>query len=100
MRKVTTILLAAAASAAFALPALAASPGIFRSPAVQPNPETIAELEQASAQAQRDALEGNKDNLEFRRKSYEIDRLIARMESGQPVGRMQVDQALAPTWVW
>ena len=101
MKKVTTIMLAAAASVAFALPAVAAESGIYRTyPAVQPTPETIADLEQASARAQKDALTGNKDNLVFRRKSYDIDQLIARLRSGQAVSSQELDHALAPARVW
>jgi hypothetical protein len=101
MKKVTTILFAAAVTTTFALPAFAGAVGVTRSSAtVQPDQTTIAELEDASQAAQRDALDGNKNNLEFRRKSYEIDQLIERMKSGQPVDPAELDQALAPPTVW
>jgi hypothetical protein len=103
MKKVKTIALASALTLTFALPAFAASPGISRSytaTAVQPDPTVIAELEDASQAAQRQALEGNKNNLEFRRKSYEIDQLIQRMKNGQPVTPEELDQALEPARVW
>ena len=101
MNKVKTILFASAATAAFALPAFAAPVGVSRTyTTVQPDPTVIAELEDASQAAQRQALEGNKNNLEFRRKSYEIDQLIQRMKNGQPVTPEELDQALEPARVW
>jgi hypothetical protein len=102
MKRLTTILSATAVIATFALPAFAASPGISRSytTAVQPDPTVIAELQDASDAAQRQALQGNKNNLEFRRKSYEIDQLIQRMKNGQPVAPSELDQALEPARVW
>jgi hypothetical protein len=101
MKKVTTILFAAAATATFAVPAFAGSVGVSRSYApTQPDAQTIAELQDASQAAQRDALNGNKNNLEFRRKSYEIDQLIERMKSGQTVDPAELDKALEPARVW
>jgi hypothetical protein len=101
MKKVTTVLLAAAVTTTFALPAFAGSAGVSRSnAATQPEAETIAELQDASQAAQREALDGNKNNLEFRRKSYEIDQLIERMKSGQTVDPAELDKALEPASVW
>jgi hypothetical protein len=103
MKRLTTILSATAVIATFALPAFAASPGISRTyntTTVQPDPTVIAELQDASDAAQRQALQGNKNNLEFRRKSYEIDQLIQRMKNGQPVAPSELDQALEPARVW
>ena len=101
MKKVTTILFAAAVATTFAVPAFAAAVGVARSSAaVQPDQTTIAELEDASQAAQRDALDGNKNNLEFRRKSYEIDQLIERMKSGQSVDPAELDKAMEPARVW
>lgn len=101
MKKVKTILCAAAVTTTFALPAFAASPGVSRTYATtQPDAETIAELQDASLAAHRDALKGNKNNLEFRRKGYEIDQLIERLKSGQQVDPVEIDQALTPASVW
>jgi|SRR5580692_3779224 hypothetical protein len=101
MKKVTTILFAAAATAAIAVPAFAGSVGVSRSYVpTQPDAETLAQLQDASQAAQRDALDGNKNNLEFRRKSYEIDQLIERMKSGQQVDPAELDKALEPARVW
>jgi hypothetical protein len=101
MKKVKTILFASAVTAAFALPAFAAPVGVSRSySTVQPNQTTIAELQDASDAARREALTGNKNNLEFRRKGYEIDQLIERMKSGQQVGPAELDKALEPARVW
>lgn len=101
MKKVKTIALATALTATFALPAFAAPVGVPRTyTTVQPDPTVIAELQVASDAAKRDALAGNKNNLEFRRKSYEIDQLIERMKSGQPVAPSELDNALEPARVW
>jgi hypothetical protein len=62
--------------------------------------ETIAQLEDASNQALADGRNGNKNNLEFRRKSYEIDLLVDRLKSGQQVDPAEIDKAMAPVHVW
>ena len=101
MKKTPSILSAVAIAISLASPALAAPVGVSRSYApTQPDQTTIAELQDASQAAKRDALEGNKNNLEFRRKSYEIDQLIERMKSGQRVDPAELDQALEPAHVW
>ncbi len=101
MKKVTTIFFAAAVTATLAIPAFAGSPGVSRSyTTTQPEQVTIAQLQDASQAAQRDALTGNKNNLEFRRKSYEIDQLIERMKSGQQVDPAELDKAMEPARVW
>ena len=101
MEKTSSILSVAAIAITLATPALAASPGVSRS-YVQPQADqtTIAELQDASNAAKRDALEGNKNNLEFRRKSYEVDQLIERVKSGQHVDPAELDKALEPAHVW
>jgi uncharacterized membrane protein len=101
MKKVTTIFFAAAVTATLAVPAIAGPVGVSRSSTTaQPDQTTIAQLEDASQTAQRDALTGNKNNLEFRRKSYEIDQLIERMKSGQQVDPAELDKAMEPARVW
>src|SRR5258708_4953660 len=101
MKKVTTILFAAAVTTTFAVPVFAGSVGVSRNYAApQPDAQTIAELQDASQAAQRDALDGNKNNLVFRRKSYEIDQLIERMKSGQQVDPAELEKALEPARVW
>jgi hypothetical protein len=102
MKNLSTIFTAGIVTLALSTPALAGSVGISRSypTAGQPDVQTIAELEQASNDAKREALAGNKNNLAFAQKSYEINQLIARMESGQPVAQQQVDEALVPVRVW
>ena len=101
MKKVTTIFFAAAVTTTLAVPAFAGAVGVSRGYAtVQPDQTTIAQLQDASQKAQRDALDGNKNNLEFRRKSYEIDQLIERMKSGQNVDPAELDKALEPARVW
>ena len=101
MKKVKATLIAAAVTATFAVPAFAAPVGVSRSyTTAQPDQATIAELQDASNAAKRDALVGNKNNLEFRRKSYEVDQLIERMKSGQHVDPAELDKALEPAHVW
>jgi hypothetical protein len=101
MKKVTSSIFAAAVTTTFAVPAFAGSVGVSRSYSTsQPDQTTIAELQDASQTAKRDALDGNKNNLEFRKKSYEIDQLIERMKSGQNVDPAELDKAMEPARVW
>ncbi len=101
MKKTSSILSAAAIAITLATPAFAAPVGISRNyPQPQSDRATIAELQDASQAAKRDALQGNKNNLEFRRKSYEIDQLIERMKSGQRVDPAEFDKAMEPARVW
>ena len=101
MKKTSSILSVAAIAITLATPALAASPGVARSYAPpQPDQTIIADLQDASQAGKRDALNGNKNNLEFRRKSYEIDQLIERMKSGQRVDPADLDKAMEPAHVW
>ena len=101
MKKTPSILSALAIAITLATPSFAASPGVSRSYApAQPDQTTIAELQDASDAAKRDALDGNKNNLEFRRKSYQIDQLIERVKSGHKVDPTELDQALEPAHVW
>jgi hypothetical protein len=62
--------------------------------------ETIAQLEDASNKALADGRNGNKNNVEFRRKSYEIDLLVDRLKSGQQVDPAEIDKAMEPVHVW
>ena len=101
MKKLSTILAAGTMALALSTPVAAGSPGISRSYATtQPNAETIAELQQASEAAQREAREGNKNNPAFAQKSYEIDSLVQRMQAGEQVSQNQVDEALQPVRIW
>jgi hypothetical protein len=101
MKKLTTILASSAVALTLSTPVLAGSVGMSRSyPTAQPNVETIAELQQASEAAQREARTGNKDNPAFGQKSYQIDQLVERMKNGDQVSQNEVDAALQPVWVW
>ncbi len=101
MKDLSTIFAAGIVTLALSTPVLAGSVGISRNyPVAQPDSETIAELQQASEAAQREAHEGNKNNPAFAQKSYQIDQLVERMKSGQQVAQQQVDEALQPVWVW
>jgi hypothetical protein len=101
MKKLSTILTAGTIALTLSTPVLAGSVGISRSYATaQPDAQTIADLEQASEAAQREAREGNKDNPAFAQKSYQIDQLVERIKAGEQVSQNQVDEALQPVWVW
>ncbi len=101
MKKVTTTLFAAAVTATLAVRAFAGPVGVSREYTTpQSDQTTIAELQDASQAAKRDAREGNKNNLEFRRKSYEIDQLIERIKSGQRVDPAELEKAMEPAHVW
>ena len=101
MKKLSTVLTAGIVTLALTTPVLAGSVGISRNyPAAQPDEQTIADLQQAADAAQREAREGNKNNPAFGQKSYQIEQVVARLESGQQVDQQQVDEALQPVWVW
>jgi hypothetical protein len=101
MIKLLTISAAATVALTLSTSVLASSVGVSRNLAnAQPNTQTIAALERASDAAQREAREGNKNNLAFAQKRYEIYQLVQRLKSGQQVAQMQVDEALQPVRVW
>ena len=85
---------------ALSTPVLAGPVGASKDYTAQPDDQTIADLQQASEAAQREARTGNKDNPAFAQKSYQIDQLIERINDGQQVSPNQVDEALQPVWVW
>lgn len=101
MKKLSTILAAGTLALTISTPVLAGPVGMQAGYATaQPDAETIAELQQASKAAQREAREGNKENAAFTLKSYRIDQLVERMQSGQQVPQNRVDKALQPVEVW
>jgi predicted polyphosphate/ATP-dependent NAD kinase len=101
MKTLSTIFAAGTLALTLTTPVLAGSVGVSRSYATaQPNPQTIADLENASEAAQREARTGNKNNVAFGQKSYQIDQLVQRMKDGEQVSQNQVDQALQPVAVW
>jgi hypothetical protein len=100
MKLHSKIALAAVVSTALASSAFAASPGVLGTPTVRPDPGTIANLQDAADKALADGRNGNKNNLAFLRKNYEIERLIAKRQEGKPVDEAQIDQALQPVHVW
>jgi len=101
MKRLSTILAAGTIALTIATPVLAGPVGTPRSYATtQPDTETIAELQHASKVAQREGRTGNKDNAAFTLKSYKIDQLVQRMQSGRQVSQNRVDQALQPVVIW
>ena len=101
MKTLSTILAAGTMALAISTPVLAGAVGVSRDYATaQPDPQTIADLQQASEDAQREARAGNKQNPAFAQKSYQIDQLVERMKAGEQVSQNQVDEALQPVWIW
>jgi len=100
MKKLSTIFAAGTIALALATPVMAGPVGVSRDFATEPDAQTIANLQQASEAAQREARTGNKDNPAFAQKSYQIDQLVQRMQDGQQVSQNQVDEALQPVRVW
>ena len=102
MMKLSTIAILTAA-ATFALATASFSGTVARNDTVAAqtaDPQTIAKLEDAAQQALADGRNGNKNNLEFRRKNYEINLLIDRLQSGQQVDPAEIDKAMEPVHVW
>jgi hypothetical protein len=97
MKKLSTVTILTAA-ATFALATASFSGAVPHD--AQVDQGTIAKLEVASNQALVDGRNGNKNNLEFRRKSYEIDELVDRLKSGQQVDPAEIDKAMEPVHVW
>jgi hypothetical protein len=102
MKKLSTIAMLTAA-ATFALATASFSGAVPHDAGVATqtaDQETIAKLETAAKQALADGRNGNKNNLEFRRKNYEINLLIDRLQSGQQVDPSEIDKAMEPVHVW
>jgi hypothetical protein len=102
MKKLSTVMtLTAAATFALATASFSgAIPHTNEATAPTVDQQTIAELETAANKALADGSNGNKNNLEFRRKNYEINLLIDRLQSGQQVDPAEIDKAMAPVHVW
>ena len=101
MKRLPTLLAAGTLALALVTPALADFTGIQRSYDVtQPDAQTIADLQQASEAAQREARDGNKNNPAFTQKTYEIAQVEQRLQSGQQVPQKEVNEALHPVWIW
>jgi len=65
MKKLSTIFAAGTMALALSAPVLAGPVGVSKDYTAQPDDQTIADLQQASGAAQREAREGNKDNPAF-----------------------------------
>lgn len=101
MKSFSSVSMALVVGAALASPALAGTAGVSRthySPAQ--DQATIAGLQRAADRALQDGRDGNKNNVAFRQKSYEIERLVAKMKAGEPVQQAEIGQALQPVHVW
>jgi hypothetical protein len=101
MKKNLMIFAAAALATTLAIPALAGSVGVSRTYNSAPSDAaTIAGLQDAAQKATWDGRNGNKNNIVFARKNYEINQLIDRLEKGQRVDPAEIDMALEPARVW
>ena len=101
MKKNLMIFCAAALTTTLAIPALAGPVGVSRTYNSAPaDGATIAELQDAAQKATRDGRNGNKNNIVFARKNYEINQLIDRLNNGQRVDPAEIDKALEPAHVW
>jgi hypothetical protein len=101
MKSFSSVCMALAVSAALASPALAGSAGVAGTRYAPAQDEaTIAYLQRAADKALQDGRDGNKNNVAFRQKNYEIESLVAKMKSGEPVQQTEIEQALLPVHVW
>src|SRR5260370_28420036 len=100
MKKLSTIFAAGTMALALSTPVLAGPVGVSKDYTARPDDQTIADLQQASGAAQREAREGNKDNPAFAQKSYQIDQLIERIKDGRQAYQNQSTKAIQPAWVW
>jgi hypothetical protein len=100
MKTYSKILLSAVLATAIASPAFAGPVGMRPNSTDQVDPATVAELQTAAVQTRQEAMNGNKNNLAFRRKDYEIQQVISKIQDGKPVQDAQVDEALQPVHVW
>ena len=101
MKKNLMIFAAATLATTIAIPALAGAVGVSRTyNSARPDAATIAELQDAAQKATWDGRNGNKNNIEFARKNYEINQLIDRLNDGQRVDPAEIDMALEPANVW
>ena len=102
MKRLSTIgILAAAATFALATASVpGAVPNNGGSASQSNDAATIAQLQVAAKQALADGRNGGKNNLEYRRKNYEINLLIDRLQSGQQVDPADIDKALEPVHIW
>jgi hypothetical protein len=102
MKRLSTIgILAAAATFALATASFpGAVPNNGGSASQSNDAATIAQLQVAAKQALADGRNGGKNNLEYRRKNYEINLLIDRLQSGQQVDPADIDKALEPVHIW
>jgi hypothetical protein len=99
MKKLSTIMVLSAATFALATATFAGAVPNNGSTS-KADPATVAQLQVAAQQALADGRKGNKNNIEFLRKNYEINQLVDRLQSGQQVDPADIDKAMAPAHVW
>jgi hypothetical protein len=101
MKSFSSVCMALVVGAALASPALAGTAGVSGTHyAPAQDRATIAYLQRAADKALQDGRDGNKNNVAFRQKNYEIERLVAKMKAGEPLQQTEIEQALQPVHVW
>jgi len=101
MKRLSTIgILTAAATFALATSSFSGAVPNNGGSSTQMDRATISQLQVAAQQALADGRNGGKNNLEYRRKNYEINLLIDRLQSGQQVDPADIDKALEPVHIW
>lgn len=64
------------------------------------DPALLAQLQQAANQDLAGARNGNKANMVYSRKAYEVQELIDRLKRGEKVNPSEIDAALEPVGAW
>jgi hypothetical protein len=102
MKKLSTVtILTAAATFALATACFAgAVPHNAKVTTQTVDRETIAKLDDAANQALADGRNGNKSNVEFRRKNFEINLLLDRLHNGQQLDPAEIAKATEPVHIW
>ena len=101
MKKLFTIAMLTA-SATFALATASFAGAVPNNSKASPanDAATISQLQLAAQQALADGRNGGKNNPEYRRKSYEINLLVDRLQRGQQVDPAEIDEAMERVHIW
>ena len=93
------IIVAAAVSVMFAVPAFGASSDGSGGSASVKSDRVVADLQAAADRDRSDAMKGNKNNPAFGYKAAQVDKLIERIQGGEQVDPKEIDQAMAPVHI-
>jgi len=100
MKLYKNVMVSAVLVAGLATPALSGPVGVSGTRVSNAQNATIARLEATAQKALDDGRNGNKNSAEFLRKNYEINFLIARLQSGQQIDPSEIDKSFEPVHVW